>query len=58
MRSSEAGGTKAIEVSAKASSLNSNDAFVLTSDSQCFIWIGVGASEVEIEAANSVAGEQ
>jgi len=55
VRSSEAGGTKAVEVSAKASSLNSNDAFVLTTDTQCFIWIGVGASEVEVEAANSVA---
>lgn len=51
------GGTKAIEVAAKASSLNSNDAFVLKTAGKCFIWEGIGASEIETEAADIVASK-
>jgi len=57
VRSSELGGTKAIEVASKACSLNSNDAFVLKTADKCFIWEGIGASEIETKAAEIVAKE-
>ena len=57
VRSSELGGTKAIEVASKACSLNSNDAFVLKTADKCFIWEGIGASEIETKAAEIVASK-
>lgn len=32
--------TKATEVQARASSLNSNDVFLLKADSKCYLWYG------------------
>nr|XP_002128995.1 gelsolin [Ciona intestinalis] len=56
VRSTSSGGTKAIEVAKSASSLNSNDAFVVKSPKECFIWKGLGASDGEIDAARFTAG--
>lgn len=47
--------TKAIEVDVRASSLNSNDCFVLDSPKGCFIWFGKNCSGDEQELARSVA---
>uniref|UniRef100_H2YUU5 Gelsolin-like domain-containing protein n=1 Tax=Ciona savignyi TaxID=51511 RepID=H2YUU5_CIOSA len=56
VRSTSAGGTKAIEVTNSASSLNSNDAFVVKTKNECFVWIGRGASDAEVAAARFTAG--
>ena len=50
------GGTKAIQLEAKASSLNSNDTFVLKTKNICYVWAGIGASKVERDTAEYVAG--
>lgn len=42
------GNCRAIEVPCKASSLNSNDAFLLLSSKSAYIWVGSGASEKEV----------
>ncbi|XP_030097521.1 villin-1 [Serinus canaria] len=47
--------TKAFEVPARASSLNSNDVFVLKTPSCCYLWYGKGCSGDEREMAKSVA---
>ncbi|MEE6467429.1 hypothetical protein FKM82_007235 [Ascaphus truei] len=47
--------TKAIEVPARASSLNSNDVFVLKTDSVCYLWCGKGCSGDEREMAKTVS---
>ncbi|XP_077974564.1 villin-1-like [Styela clava] len=48
--------TKAIEVAAKAGSLNSNDVFVLVAPQNMFMWSGKGASGDEREMARLLAG--
>ncbi|KAM4706373.1 villin-like protein [Rhinophrynus dorsalis] len=47
--------TKATEVPARASSLNSNDVFVLKTDTACYLWCGKGCSGDEREMAKNVA---
>ncbi|XP_040208728.1 villin-like protein [Rana temporaria] len=47
--------TKATEVPARAVSLNSNDVFVLKTDSVCYLWCGKGCSGDEREMAKTVA---
>lgn len=47
--------TKAIEVPAFASSLNSNDSFLLKSQPGCYLWCGKGSSGDEREMAKQVA---
>uniref|UniRef100_A0A2K5QP30 Villin-1 n=1 Tax=Cebus imitator TaxID=2715852 RepID=A0A2K5QP30_CEBIM len=47
--------TKAFEVPARASSLNSNDVFVLKTQSCCYLWCGKGCSGDEREMAKMVA---
>ncbi|TSK72131.1 Gelsolin [Bagarius yarrelli] len=47
VRSSTAGCTRAVEVDADSSNLNSNDVFVLVTPSGCFMWVGIGASDTE-----------
>ncbi|XP_037829188.1 villin-1 isoform X2 [Kryptolebias marmoratus] len=46
--------TKAVEVPARASSLNSNDVFVLSSNQKCFLWYGKGCSGDERMMATEV----
>ncbi|XP_026521317.1 villin-1 [Notechis scutatus] len=47
--------TKALEVSPRASSLNSNDVFILKTQSCCYLWYGKGCSGDEREMAKSVS---
>ncbi|KAM4028587.1 villin-1-like isoform 2-T2 [Anomaloglossus baeobatrachus] len=47
--------TKATEVPARAASLNSNDVFVLKTDTVCYLWCGKGCSGDEREMAKTVA---
>ncbi|XP_032073181.1 villin-1 [Thamnophis elegans] len=47
--------TKALEVSPTASSLNSNDVFILKTQSCCYLWYGKGCSGDEREMAKSVS---
>uniref|UniRef100_A0A8C0IQ61 Villin-1 n=1 Tax=Chelonoidis abingdonii TaxID=106734 RepID=A0A8C0IQ61_CHEAB len=47
--------TKAIEVPPRASSLNSNDVFVLKTQACCYLWYGKGCSGDEREMAKTVA---
>ncbi|NXQ13733.1 VILI protein, partial [Peucedramus taeniatus] len=47
--------TKAFEVPVRASSLNSNDVFVLKTSSCCYLWYGKGCSGDEREMAKTVA---
>ncbi|XP_029444229.1 villin-like protein [Rhinatrema bivittatum] len=47
--------TKATEVPSRASSLNSNDVFVLKADQVCYLWCGKGCSGDEREMAKTVA---
>lgn len=47
--------TQAIEVPARSSSLNSNDVFVLSTDTCCYLWYGKGCSGDEREMGKSVA---
>ncbi|XP_048414224.1 advillin isoform X2 [Stegostoma tigrinum] len=47
--------TKATEVPARASSLNSNDIFVLKTEQTTYLWCGKGCSGDEREMAKSVA---
>ena len=56
VRSTAAGGTKLIQVESTSSMLNSNDAFLLKDGNKGFIWIGLGASDDEVEAARFGAG--
>ncbi|MEQ2161147.1 hypothetical protein GOODEAATRI_006818 [Goodea atripinnis] len=54
IRQSSSGATRAVEVEALASNLNTNDVFVLKSPKGLFVWRGVGASEEEMKAAKHV----
>uniref|UniRef100_UPI00398E4FC2 advillin n=1 Tax=Pristiophorus japonicus TaxID=55135 RepID=UPI00398E4FC2 len=47
--------TKAIEVPAYASSLNSNDVFLLKIDTNCYLWCGKGSSGDERAMAKELA---
>ncbi|XP_060118532.1 villin-1 [Heteronotia binoei] len=47
--------TKAFEVPPRAISLNSNDVFILKSQTCCYLWYGKGCSGDEREMAKSVA---
>lgn len=44
------------QVEASASSLNTNDVFVLKTPGALFVWRGVGASDEEMDAAKHVVG--
>ncbi|XP_069052338.1 villin-1 [Lepisosteus oculatus] len=46
--------TRAIEVPARSSSLNSNDVFVLKTETCCYLWYGKGCSGDEREMAKTV----
>nr|XP_056717075.1 villin-1 [Euleptes europaea] len=47
--------TKAFEVAPRATSLNSNDVFLLKSQTCCYLWYGKGCSGDEREMAKAVA---
>uniref|UniRef100_A0A6Q2YZN2 Gelsolin n=1 Tax=Esox lucius TaxID=8010 RepID=A0A6Q2YZN2_ESOLU len=47
VRSNSAGNTRAVEVDAVSSNLNSNDAFLLVTPGASFVWVGQGASDTE-----------
>uniref|UniRef100_A0A8C7SEQ1 Villin-1 n=1 Tax=Oncorhynchus mykiss TaxID=8022 RepID=A0A8C7SEQ1_ONCMY len=47
--------TRAIEVPARSSSLNSNDVFVLSTDTCCYLWYGKGCCGDEREMGKSLA---
>ncbi|XP_072295610.1 scinderin like a [Eucyclogobius newberryi] len=51
IRLSSTKATRAVEVEPTASSLNTNDAFVLKTPNAAYLWKGVGATEEEMEAA-------
>ncbi|XP_004674351.1 PREDICTED: villin-1 [Condylura cristata] len=55
VRGTTANNTKAFEVPARASSLNSNDVFLLKTQSCCYLWCGKGCSGDEREMAKVVA---
>lgn len=54
VRTSSSKASRAVEVKCDASSLNSNDAFVLKTPNSVYIWKGTGASCDEVAAAKSV----
>ncbi|TNN69823.1 Gelsolin [Liparis tanakae] len=54
IRQSSSRATRAVEAEVSASSLNTNDVFVLKSPSALYVWRGVGASEEEMGAAKYV----
>ncbi|XP_036604539.1 gelsolin isoform X2 [Trichosurus vulpecula] len=54
VRSSSSGATRAVEVNAAASELNSNDAFVLKTPSSAYLWVGEGASDTEKSGAQEL----
>uniref|UniRef100_A0A3Q2E2W6 Scinderin like a n=2 Tax=Cyprinodon variegatus TaxID=28743 RepID=A0A3Q2E2W6_CYPVA len=56
IRQSSTKALRAVEVEATASSLNTNDVFVLKSPNSLFVWKGKGASLDEMTAAKYVAG--
>ncbi|XP_028289758.1 villin-1 isoform X2 [Gouania willdenowi] len=47
--------TKATEVIARASSLNTNDVFLLKTDHMCFLWYGKGCSGDEREMGKAIS---
>uniref|UniRef100_A0A8C1YJ45 Gelsolin n=1 Tax=Cyprinus carpio TaxID=7962 RepID=A0A8C1YJ45_CYPCA len=55
VRANPAGHTRAVEVDAVASSLNSNDAFVLVTASGSVLWLGHGTSNAEKTGAKKLA---
>lgn len=55
VRGSAEGNSRAIQVPERASSLNSNDSFVLLTPKTCYIWFGKGCSGDERECAKRVA---
>uniref|UniRef100_A0A8C7KAN1 Gelsolin n=1 Tax=Oncorhynchus kisutch TaxID=8019 RepID=A0A8C7KAN1_ONCKI len=55
VRSNPAGCTRAIEVDAAASNLNSNDVFVLVTPASSFIWVGKGTSDSEKHGAQKLS---
>lgn len=56
VRSNSAGCTRAVEIDAVSSNLNSNDAFVLVTPAASFIWVGQGASDIEKHGAQQLCG--
>ncbi|GCB69103.1 hypothetical protein scyTo_0005420 [Scyliorhinus torazame] len=54
VRASTSGSTRAVEVEAAASNLNSNDAFVLKTPGSSFVWVGQGASDPEKQGAQQL----
>ncbi|XP_067294098.1 gelsolin b [Pseudorasbora parva] len=54
VRANTAGHTRAVEVDAVASSLNSNDAFVLVTPSGSTLWLGQGTSDTEKNGAKKL----
>ncbi|XP_013857634.1 villin-1 [Austrofundulus limnaeus] len=54
VRGTTAMNTKAIEVPARSSSLNSNDVFVLSANQKCYLWYGKGCSGDERMMATEV----
>ncbi|KAF5922582.1 villin-1 [Diceros bicornis minor] len=55
VRGTSANNTKAFEVAPRATSLNSNDVFILKTQSCCYLWYGKGCSGDEREMAKTVA---
>ncbi|XP_024618938.1 villin-1 [Neophocaena asiaeorientalis asiaeorientalis] len=55
VRGASINNTKAFEVPARAASLNSNDVFILKTQSCCYLWCGKGCSGDEREMAKMVA---
>nr|XP_020471843.1 gelsolin-like [Monopterus albus]XP_020471844.1 gelsolin-like [Monopterus albus] len=56
IRQSSSNATRAVEVDATASKLNTNDVFVLKTPNAVFVWRGMGASDEEMDAAKYVVG--
>lgn len=56
VRSNSAGHTRAVELDAAASNLNSNDAFVLVTPDGASLWVGAGASDTEKQGAQQLCG--
>ncbi|XP_032426130.1 gelsolin a isoform X1 [Xiphophorus hellerii] len=56
VRSNSAGHTRAVELDAVATNLNSNDAFLLVSPDGASLWMGVGASDTEKQGAQQLCG--
>ncbi|XP_054284246.1 villin-1-like isoform X2 [Macrosteles quadrilineatus] len=56
VRGNQAHNTRATQVVLKASSLNSNDVFVLRNGSSCYVWCGKGSTGDEREMAKKIAG--
>lgn len=56
IRQSSSGATRAVEVEASASNLNSNDVFVLKTPKALFVWRGAGATDEEMAASRHVTG--
>lgn len=56
VRSNSAGHTRAVELDAAASNLNSNDAFVLVTPAGASLWVGAGASDTEKQGAQQLCG--
>uniref|UniRef100_A0A3Q3W7Z0 Macrophage-capping protein n=1 Tax=Mola mola TaxID=94237 RepID=A0A3Q3W7Z0_MOLML len=54
IRQSSSRATRAVEVEATASNLNTNDVFVVKSPKAMFVWRGMGASDEEMEASKHV----
>ncbi|XP_068196521.1 scinderin like b [Antennarius striatus] len=54
IRQSSSRGSRAVEVDASASNLNTNDVFVLKTPGALYVWRGKGASEEEMMAAKHV----
>lgn len=55
IRGTNAVDTRAVQMKTQAASLNSNDAFLLKSDSTAFVWLGKGANEFERAVALKIA---
>ncbi|XP_069795373.1 scinderin-like [Narcine bancroftii] len=55
IRKSLTGASRAVEVISDAKFLNCNDAFVLKTQNEMFLWKGVGASASEVKTAKYVA---
>ncbi|CAL8279584.1 unnamed protein product [Merluccius merluccius] len=51
VRSNSAGHTRAVELEAASSNLNSNDAFIVVAPGGTFLWSGQGASDTEKQGA-------
>uniref|UniRef100_H2MAA6 Gelsolin n=2 Tax=Oryzias latipes TaxID=8090 RepID=H2MAA6_ORYLA len=54
VRSNSTGHTRAVELDAAASNLNSNDAFLLVTPNGTSLWMGAGASEAEKQGAQQL----